>query len=115
MHSVEKDGTWEVIVVNDGADAAIGELAKQHCAHVVDIVRNCGSYAARNAGIEFARGEVIAFLDADVRVSRRWYSQLRENLRRYDIFAGRIRMELGLEANFGGVVSGRQLLPTTMR
>ena len=95
IHSVEKDGTWEVIVANDGADAAIGRLAKEHGAHVVDIASNGGSYAARNAGIEFARGEMIAFLDADVRVSRRWYSQLRENSRHYDILAGRIRMELG--------------------
>ena len=94
-HSLDKDGRWEIIVVNDGADAAIRGFAWEHGAHVVDIVPNCGSYAARNAGIEFARGEMIAFLDADVRVSRRWYSQLRENSQRYDIFAGRIRMELG--------------------
>jgi hypothetical protein len=40
IHSVEKDGTWEVIVANDGADAAIGRLAKEHGAHVVDIASN---------------------------------------------------------------------------
>jgi glycosyltransferase involved in cell wall biosynthesis len=94
-HCLEQDGTWEIIVVNDGADAEICRIATEQGAEVVDITPNRGSYATRNAGIEFSRGEIIAFLDADVRVSRRWYSQLRQNSQRYDIFAGRIRMALG--------------------
>lgn len=61
----------EVIVVDDGSTDDSLEVLKAYCDRVrpdrVQIVtqQNLGVSAARNAGIQQSRGELIAFLDAD--------------------------------------------------
>lgn len=59
----------EIIIVDDGSADATGELAKEFCAGDprARLVRrrNGGPAAARNTGIEEARGEWIALIDAD--------------------------------------------------
>ena len=63
-------GHVELIVVDDGSsdgsDAILAELAKAHAGRLHLIYTNrAGPYPARNAGLKQARGEFIAFLDAD--------------------------------------------------
>jgi glycosyltransferase involved in cell wall biosynthesis len=60
----------EVVVVDDGSSDAGGEVARRFGAsHAlpVRVVRqqNAGAAAARNRGVAEARGELVAFLDAD--------------------------------------------------
>jgi len=54
---------WEIIVVDDGSP----EPVTPACAEDVVLVRheNAGPGGARNRGVAHARGELIAFLDAD--------------------------------------------------
>jgi CDP-glycerol glycerophosphotransferase len=59
----------EIIVVDDGSPDRSGEIARQHAAadprvHVVTR-ENGGLSAARNTGIDHARGEFLTFVDAD--------------------------------------------------
>jgi GT2 family glycosyltransferase len=54
----------EVIVVDDGSTDATVEIAGSFGARVVALT-NAGPSAARNAGMNAASGEYIAFLDAD--------------------------------------------------
>jgi len=58
---------WEVIVVDDGStDDTAGLVASfESSVHYIRHEQNQGISAARNSGLQAARGELIAWLDAD--------------------------------------------------
>ena len=64
---------WELLLVDDGSTDGstqiAGDYAKRFPGRVRQLAhperRNCGVSASRNIGIRYARGEYIAFLDAD--------------------------------------------------
>ena len=63
---------YECIVVDDGSRDRTAEMAERAGAIVIRLQQNQGIGIARNAGIERARGEWIAFTDADCVPSRGW-------------------------------------------
>ena len=70
------DGVFECLVVDDGSRDRTAETAERAGATVVRLPVNRGRSSARNTGIERARGEWIAFTDADCVPSRRWLPTL---------------------------------------
>jgi glycosyltransferase involved in cell wall biosynthesis len=58
---------FEVIIIDDGSTDAGFEIVSEFTDARIQLVQqpNLGAAAARNAGIEKATGELIAFLDAD--------------------------------------------------
>ena len=68
----EGGGDFEVLVVDDGADASLGVwvagLALPLAVRVIHHPVNRGRAATRNTGIAQARGEIVLFLDSDMRV-----------------------------------------------
>ncbi|MBT2233623.1 glycosyltransferase family 2 protein [Nonomuraea sp. NEAU-A123] len=56
----------EVIVVDDRSTDDSVEIAHRHGVRVVVTDTNIGAPAARNLGVEHARGEVLFFLDSDL-------------------------------------------------
>lgn len=64
--------TWEVVLVDDGSqDGSLGvltQLAEKDSEHlrVLSFRRNFGQTAAIAAGLDYARGEIIVLLDADM-------------------------------------------------
>ena len=56
---------YEIIVVDDGSTDATGSIAHQAKGVICIEQDNQGASGARNTGIRAARGEFIAFLDAD--------------------------------------------------
>jgi len=72
---------YETIVVDDGSADATAAIAEQAGARVVRVDHR-GLGGARNAGIDAATGEIIAFLDADARADRDWLYHLAECITR---------------------------------
>lgn len=74
----------EVIVVDNGSSDSTRDIASafaEACSQIRLIVEpEGGSYTARNAGIEAARGSVLSFIDADMWVDPDWLESLIERL-----------------------------------
>lgn len=72
----------EVIVVDDASEDSTSQLLQDFKARtkmemiVVRNQRNLGVAGSRNVGIEQARGEIMAFTDADCTADSRWISEL---------------------------------------
>lgn len=71
----------EVIIVNDGATDGSAEIVHQYCVKYAHRCRridqkNAGVAAARNAGIDIAQGEYVAFFDPDDWVVADYYPSL---------------------------------------
>lgn len=83
---------YEVVVVDNGSSDTTSVIAAAH--PVVDRVVTepvPGSYAARNAGVAAACGDVLAFTDADCRPSRFWLAQGIAALEGADVVGGAVR------------------------
>lgn len=86
-------GKWEIIVADNGSNDATRWVAEAWvdrvpALRVVDAAGSAGPGAARNAGAAAARGDLLAFCDADDVVAPGWLAALAEAARRYDIVAG---------------------------
>jgi GT2 family glycosyltransferase len=87
--------SFEVIVVDDGGSGPLDELIAPY-SRSLDLTLhrqpNRGPGAARNAGAQLARGELLAFIDDDVRVSAGWLGAMDQAARAAPsaAFGGRI-------------------------
>ena len=80
---------WEVIVVDNKCDDGtrdVVELFKRNSGIAVGYARepNLGLSNARNRGISEARGDVLSFIDDDVRVTPNWLTELKSAFHRHD-------------------------------
>jgi len=76
----------ETIVVDDGSTDSTAQIAEQAGARTIRL-EHCGLAAARNAGVEAASGEIVAFIDADACADRDWLYHLIETITRRDVAA----------------------------
>ena len=63
---------YEVIVVDNGSDENIESVVNQFNQALAAYESTPGSYAARNKGISLAKGEILAFTDADCIPDDNW-------------------------------------------
>ena len=91
------DEPYEVIVVDDGEDAATAAVAEQSGARHLRPTAGSGPNAARNTGIAAAGAELVALVDDDVDAPPGWLRAIVEGAARHpdaDAFGGPIRARL---------------------
>jgi glycosyltransferase involved in cell wall biosynthesis len=71
---------FEVIIVNNDPADAVPESLILPAAFRIITEAKPGSYAARNAGLKLAKGEIIAFTDADCIPDKNWIQNAVEHL-----------------------------------
>jgi glycosyltransferase involved in cell wall biosynthesis len=87
----------EVIVVNDGGDAATDVVARRHGARVLAAPPPGGINAARNAGIDAAGADLVLLIDDDVSAPEGWLAAVLSGAASapdIDVFGGPIRAAL---------------------
>lgn len=92
---------WEIVVVDNGSSDGTAELVKTLCTTSPVPMRavvepELGASSARNRGFREAKGELMAFLDDDIRLGDGWISSLRRMAERFPdaaAFGGRVLAE----------------------
>lgn len=84
---------FEIIVADNGSSDGTASEVRRRMERfpdllLVDASRSIGAAAARNTGARHARGERLAFCDADDVVSERWVTAMSSALDRYAAIAG---------------------------
>lgn len=80
---------YEIIVVDDGSSDDTAAVARAAGADRVLVRPHAGPAAARNAGVEAARGEIVLFTDADCEPAGDWIERMAEALDAPDIMGAK--------------------------
>ncbi|TGC08021.1 glycosyltransferase [Methanolobus halotolerans] len=97
--------SFEIIVADNGSIDETLDVAKrflQEYPKLMEIVIESeiqSSYAARNKGIKAAKGEIIAFIDADMSVEKDWLTKVSSSIDRYDAYYLSCKVDLFSESN----------------
>ena len=100
------ESAFETIVSADASRDGTARVAAKAGAEVVQPERRRGSYAARNLGIAAARGQVLAFVDADCVPAEEWLEAgLRDlDALEADLLGGRVEAEPPARPGVAGLV-----------
>ena len=107
----------EVLVIDDaGPSPAARELAERFGASYEPHPGPLGLNVARNTGVARSHGELVVFVDDDVRVEEGWLGALLDGAREHpqvDVFTGPIRARLEGASGWGSRSCGRERPPIT--
>jgi hypothetical protein len=81
---VARGDALELIVVDDGCSDGGADVCRKLGADVLSLAATSGPGAARNSGVERARGELVLFVDSDVVIHPDVPMRLRQNFERGD-------------------------------
>ena len=84
LDAVAWGDTLELIVVDDGSTDRGAEVARKLGAEVLSLPGPDGPGAARNKGVDRARGELVLFVDSDVIIHPDVPTRVRESFERHD-------------------------------
>lgn len=92
LENLNKDEI-EIIVVNDGSvdkTRSVVEQLQRELAQIklIDLVKNTGRGNARLIGIQRSVGDLIAFVDADIILPKKWLTKLSPHLNENDAVGG---------------------------
>lgn len=98
LHCQDYDGRWELVIADNGSSDATVEIARCHLtsfreARIVDAGTVVGAGHARNIGAAIARGDFLAFTDADDVVAADWLGALARAAQHTDLVAGAVELD----------------------
>lgn len=95
--SAQTETAWECICVDDGSTDGSGlicdEYANRDKRYVVIHQKNKGLPAARNAGIEIARGDYLCFVDGDDAIVKDWLEVAGETIKQGHVDVVRLYLQ----------------------
>lgn len=94
-----KTAQFEIIVANDSGCEAVEKVCIEFRVKMINIIPRCGSYFARNRAIEHAKGEYLAFTDADVKVASNWFAVGIGYFKKADYVAGSVQIDTTMVNN----------------
>ncbi|HYB24563.1 MAG TPA: glycosyltransferase family A protein [Solirubrobacteraceae bacterium] len=107
----------EVLVVDDGGPSdRVGELARRFGARYEPHARPLGLNVARNTGVARSHGELVVFVDDDIRAAPGWLAALLHAARAHpqvEVFTGPITARLDGPGGWGSHSCGREHAPIT--
>lgn len=71
---------YEIIFIDNGSTDSSNAIAEEFKEVILLHENKTNVYTARNKGLKIAKGEIIAFTDADCAVSKDWLSQIYEKM-----------------------------------
>ncbi|MBY0376402.1 glycosyltransferase [Patescibacteria group bacterium] len=85
---------YEIIIIDNGSTDRTLEIIKKHPVVLLEEKEVRTSYAARNKGINFSKGEIIAFTDSDCIAFTDWLTRGVEALSEHGgVIGGRIKFK----------------------
>jgi glycosyltransferase involved in cell wall biosynthesis len=105
------DQSWEVVIADNGSTDETLTVVQRYeerlpSLRIVDASGRRGTAHARNVGVLAARGELLAYCDADDEVAPGWLAALGEALSKHDFVASHADLE---KLNPSWVLQGKQL------
>lgn len=95
---------YEIIVANDGSTDKTAEIVEKFPVKLINL-KKVGQSKARNAGVEAAKGEILAFIDADgVMKTNNWLKLLEKYFKDPSVV-----LVTGLRSDYGSTFIGRGL------
>jgi len=70
---------YEIILIDNGSTDKTKEIAYKYNVQVFSIPKNTVSFA-RNMGVKKANSQIIAFLDADIRITKSWGDEIKKKI-----------------------------------
>jgi len=88
------DKAWELIVADNGSTDNTLQIVEKYCEQlanmeIIDASEIRGAGFARNKGAKAARGDLLAFVDADDQVGSGWIDVIFNALQKHDFVASR--------------------------
>ncbi|WP_252699692.1 glycosyltransferase [Natronosalvus vescus] len=83
---------YEIIICDNGSTDNTRDIVNEYPVKLVVEDKIQGSYEARNKGVEVAKGDILAFTDADCRPTKQWIAEgVRKIQNGADLIGGNVR------------------------